>query len=129
MGADRPPGNSPPATLGGNGLAVSPEFSITTRDLPDLHIVGLHGELDVVSADGLTDVLVEIAGSTLVVDLSGLTFIDSSGIAALVLARNRIRANGQGQLMLSRPGGIVRMALEIVGLGPWIVEWSAAWDD
>ena len=45
-----------------------PEFSITTRDLSDIHVVALRGELDVVSADGLADALVEVAGST-VVDL------------------------------------------------------------
>jgi anti-sigma B factor antagonist len=111
------------------GLAVSPEFGITVRHLPDLHVVELHGELDVVSADGLADALVQVAGSSLVVDLSDLTFIDSSGIAALVVARNRILADERGQLVLSRPGGIVRKALEIVGLRAWIVEWSPDWDE
>ena len=127
--ADRPPGNSPPATFGGNGLVVSPEFSITTRDLPGLHILVLHGELDIMSADDLALALVEVAGSTVVVDLSDLTFIDSSGISALVMARNRIVADGRGLLVLTRPGGIVRRALEIVGLSAWIVEWSPDWDE
>jgi anti-anti-sigma factor len=108
---------------------VPPEFSVTVRGLSGVHIVALHGELDVVSADGLADALVEEAGSTLVVDLSDLTFIDSTGIGALVTARNRILADGQGQLVLSRPGGIVRRALEIVGLSAWIVEWSPDWDE
>jgi anti-anti-sigma factor len=118
-----------PATFGGNGFAVAFEFSFTKRDLPDIHVVVLHGELDVVSALGLADALVEIAGSTLVVDLSGLTFMDCSGIDALVLARNRILANGQGQLVVTRPTAIVRKSLEIVGLGAWIVEWSPDWNE
>jgi anti-sigma B factor antagonist len=104
-------------------------FSLTTRDLPGLHIVALHGELDVVSARGLADALVEAAGSTLVVDLSDLTFMGSSGIGALVVARNRIVADGKGDLVLARPGGIVRKALEIVGLGQWVVEWAPEWDE
>ncbi len=107
---------------------MSPEFTITTRNLPGIHVVALHGELDIASADGLAEALVEVAGSTLVVDLSDLTFIDSTGIGALVLARNRILAHGQGELVLSRPGGIVRRVLEIVGLSVWIVEWSPDWD-
>jgi anti-anti-sigma factor len=85
--------------------------------------------LDVSSADGLSNSLVELAGSTLVVDLSDLTFMDSSGIGALVRARNRIRADGLGDLVLTRPGAIVRRALEIVGLDTWIVEWSPDWDE
>lgn len=101
-----------------------PEFSISARDLPDVHVVALHGELDVVSADGLADQLVEVAGPTLVVDLSDLSFMDCRGIAALVVARNRILANGLGQLVVTRPGAIVRKTLEIVGLGAWIMEWS-----
>jgi anti-anti-sigma regulatory factor len=55
--------------------------------------------------------------------------MDSTGIGALVVARNRIVADGQNQLVLSRPGGIVRRALEIVGLSAWIVEWSPDWDE
>ncbi len=128
-GADRPPGNVPPATFGGNGIAVSPEFSFTARELPDVHVVALHGELDIVSAYDLALALVEVAGSTTVIDLSGLTFMDSSGISALVMAKNRILADGRGQLVLTRPGGIVRDALEIVGLSSWIVDWSPDWDE
>ena len=127
--ADRPPGNVPPATFGGNGFAVSPEFSITVRGFPGFEIVALHGELDIVSAAGLADALVEVAGSTLVVDLSDLTFIDSSGISALVVARNRILAEGKGELVLTRPGVIVRRVLEITGLRAWIAEWSPDWDE
>lgn len=108
-----------------------PEFSISSRDLPDLpdvHIVALHGELDIASADGLADALVEVVSSNVVVDLSGLTFMDSSGIAALVLARNRKLAKGGREFVLTRPREIVRKTLEIVGLGTWIVEWSPNWN-
>ena len=106
-----------------------PEFSVTVRNLPDLHFVTLDGELDVASADGLANSLVELAGSTVVVDLSDLTFMDSCGIGALVRARNRIRDGGLGELVLARPTVIVQKALEIVGLGEWIVEWSRDWDE
>ena len=107
---------------------MSPEFKITSRDLPGMHIVSLHAELDMASAPRLADALVEIAGSTVVVDLSGLTFMDSTGISALVVARNRVLTEGQGELVVTRPAGMVRRALEIVGLGDWIVEWSPDWD-
>ena len=106
-----------------------PEFSFTARDLPGLHIGALHGELDLASAAGLAEALVAIAGSTLVVDLADLSFMDSSGIGALVVARNRIRAKGLGELLVARPTAIVQKALEIVGLAEWIAEWSSDWDD
>jgi anti-sigma B factor antagonist len=108
---------------------VLPEFSITIRDLPDLdiHLVELSGELDIVSADFLTDVLVDVAGSTVVVDLSGLTFMDGRGVAALIAARKRIAAKGVGSIVLTEPRRMVRRPLEILGLGDWIVERSPEW--
>ena len=118
----------PFATFGGNGTAALPELCITFRNLPDVHVVALHGELDIASAGGLADALVEVAGSTVVVDLSGLTFINSSGISALEAARSRILEKGLGQLVLARPREMVRKVLEIVGLSAWIVEWSSDWD-
>src|SRR6202453_595979 len=112
-----------------NGIAVLPEFSLTSRDLPGLHIVALHGELDLASADGVAEAVVEIAGSTLVVDVADLSYMDSSGIGALVVARKRIRAKGLGELVVTRPTAIVQKVLEIVGLAGWIADWSPDWDD
>ena len=86
-------------------------------------IVKLHGELDTATADGVADAGVEIAGSTVVVDMSELTFMDSTGITALAIARNRILAANEDQLVVTRPTGIVRRALEVVGLSAWIVDW------
>ena len=57
--------------------------------------MALHGELDIVSAYDLALALVEVAGSTVVVDLSDLTFMDSTGISALVMARKRILDDGR----------------------------------
>ena len=106
-----------------------PEFSITVRDLPNLeiHLVELRGELDIVSADFLTDALVDVAGSTVVLDLSGLTFMDCRGVSALIAARDRIAAKGLGSIVLTEPQRMVRKPLEILGLGDWIVERSPDW--
>ena len=90
--ADRTPGKPPPATFGGNGLSrrVARVEHGHRRHIPDVHIVALHGELDIVSAYDFALALVDVAGSTVVVDLSDLTFIDSTGISALVMARNHV---------------------------------------
>ncbi len=106
-----------------------PEFNITTRDRPGVHIVALHGELDIATADGVADAIVEVAESTVVVDLADLTFMDSTGVGALAVARRRILSEGQSQLVVTRPSEIVRKALEILGLSAWIVEWSPDWDE
>ncbi len=82
------------------------------------------------SAVGLADVLADTVASTIVVDLAGLSFLDSSGISALVVARRAILAEGPDrQFVVTRPTEIVRKALEVVGLSKWIVEWLPDWGE
>ena len=54
-------------------------------------VVALHGELDLVDAQAAADALVAVAarGPRIIVELSGLEFIDASGIAALSRGRSR----------------------------------------
>jgi hypothetical protein len=49
---------------------VLSESSVTVSELHDMRVVALHGELDVVSADGVADALVEEAGPARVVEPS-----------------------------------------------------------
>lgn len=60
------------------------------------------GELDLESADAF---LATVTGTgEIAVDLSGLTFMDSSGYQALIDARRRLEAGG-GSLTLINPAG------------------------
>jgi anti-sigma B factor antagonist len=102
------------------------DFSRKETSVGGIHVVSLQGELDMATADGLADWLVEISGSTVVVDLCHLTFMDSSGITALVMARNRMTESGD-TLIVTRPHPIVKRALEVAGLGDWVTDWDPAW--
>ena len=104
------------------------DFDRGVTDVGGVHVVSLKGELDVATAEGLADWLVDISGSSVVVDLSCLTFIDSSGISAMVVAHNRMKGAGD-ELVLTRPHPIVRRALEIVGLADWVVDWDPEWSN
>lgn len=104
---------------------MSDFFRAETR-IDNTHVVSLLGELDIATAEGLADWLVDLPGSTVVVDLSELTFMDSSGITAMVQAHNR-REEAGAELMLTRPHPIVRRALEVVGLAHWVTEWDPNW--
>jgi anti-sigma B factor antagonist len=88
-----------------------PGFTVgTARD--DGHVVvRLGGELDVAGAPRLDELLRTLDGEAIVVDLSDLDFVDSSGLAVFVRARNR----GQ-QLRLRTPGRSVRLAFAVSGL-------------
>lgn len=76
----------------------------------------LKGELDMASADRLRDALQPIvdAGGNVTLDVADLTFIDSSGLRALILLSERM--NGSGPLVLSEVPVGVRRLLDIVGL-------------
>jgi anti-sigma B factor antagonist len=103
-------------------------FRVAVVDVGNVHIVRLSGELDIATVDGLTDRLIEIAGSTVVVDLAELSFMDSTGLSALVVAKNRMESDGD-VLMLTRPRPNVRRVLEITGLADWVGEWSSEWSE
>jgi anti-anti-sigma factor len=78
----------------------------------------LAGELDMSSAPQLNAVLDRLAAEGerhLLVDLSELTFCDSTGIAAFVRGENRAAAQG-GWLRVTGATGRVERVLRITGL-------------
>ncbi len=76
----------------------------------------LHGELDVASSTVLEDELHRVNGVPLViVDLTKLEFVDSTGLGVLVKTHKHMRDDGN-QLALVEGGGQVRRLLELTGL-------------
>lgn len=94
---------------------VPSDFTFEVTDSEDVHVVALYGQLDLANAERVRESLVAVAGSTVVVDLSGLRFLDSSGIAALLRARQEIVDAGHGFEMRGATG-IVRRVLDVTGL-------------
>lgn len=82
-------------------------------------IVRLSGELDHRSYPGLADhlhsLLHEMDLPRICVDLNGLRFCDSSGLACLVMAWKVARERG-GSLVLLRPAGEAARLLSLLGL-------------
>jgi anti-sigma B factor antagonist len=80
-------------------------------------VVALRGELDVADAASAAAALVAVAAREqgVIVDLGGLEFIDSSGVAALVLVRKQARRAG-GDLLLAAPQDQVLRILTITRL-------------
>jgi len=90
-------------------------FSCEVVHAGDSHIVSLVGELDIAAGPRLRDALMEIGDSEVVVDVSRLTFIDASGLSALLEARRRIHENGHG-FRLTGAQGIVRRVFDVTEL-------------
>jgi anti-sigma B factor antagonist len=97
--------------IAANETNFSFEESIDGSGVPTLT---LSGELDISSADGFRQAVEDVVGSRpdrLVFDLSGLTFMDSSGIAVMVYA-----ANSVGTVELRHPSAIIKRVVEATGL-------------
>ena len=78
------------------------ELSLSTRTVGDHAVLEVGGEVDVYTAPRLRERLVELveAGArSVVVDLSRVEFLDSTGLGVLVGALKRLRAAG-GSLAL-----------------------------
>jgi anti-sigma B factor antagonist len=80
-------------------------------------VVVLRGELDVSDAASVAAALTAVAasGRQIIVDLAGLEFIDSSGLAALARARKHVRDAG-GDLLLAAPQQQVLRVLAVTRL-------------
>lgn len=91
--------------------------SLIARECSGCVVVALHGELDIAdAADVATALAAEAVGRTgIVIDLSGLTFIDCSGVRALALARARARLGGC-VLMLAAPRRVVLRVIALSSL-------------
>ena len=93
---------------------------LSTREHDGHIVVALHGELDQVDAASVAAALTAVAavaarGPEIIVDLAALTFIDSSGVAALAHGRREARRAG-GNLVLAAPQQQVRRVLAITRL-------------
>lgn len=83
----------------------------------DVHTIALSGELDLVTHRDVERELrlVEETDAAIVLDLSGVSFIDSSGIRMLLLARARTRDDG-ARLKFRRPPARVFEVLQVCGI-------------
>jgi anti-anti-sigma factor len=89
-------------------------FSLELVAKGDVQVFALRGELDVAHSEDVQHALMA-ATRSIVVDLSELTFIDSSGLTALLHAHDEITGRG-GSFVVRGAKGSVRRVFEITGL-------------
>jgi anti-anti-sigma factor len=93
-------------------------FEVTTSGGADRAVVALAGECDLTVRDELTSVLLAAVDKApvVMVDLAALSFLDSSGIHALVTAYHAARDGGRA-LYAVNATGVVAHVLELTGVG------------
>ncbi len=67
---------------------------VTREDVLDVEVLSLVGELDAAGTARLLAVVAEQSAPTVIVDLTGLVFIDGGGMQALRAARNDLLRRG-----------------------------------
>jgi anti-sigma B factor antagonist len=97
-------------------VAMSAQLEFHTQDLRGCAIGRPAGEIDLSNAQHLEERLCElIAHSHVVVDLSRVTFLDSTGLSAMIVAYRKGQVEGHS-LRLAAAQGTVRRVLEITQL-------------
>src|SRR5437763_864250 len=93
-------------------------IDVESSRVPGATVLSVHGEIDVATAPDLIEAALRLFGDgedRLVVDLSGVPFLDSSGISAIVAILRSASARN-GRLALACPTRAVTRVFELIGL-------------
>jgi anti-anti-sigma factor len=99
--------------------ALPPNFFVRVLAVSsDAARIVVGGEIDLATGPALRDALAEQMGhgQAVVLDLSGVTFIDSSGLAVLIEAVTAAKVDGWSLGVVSNLPPAVRRLLELTGL-------------
>lgn len=93
------------------------ELEISTERNDGICVVTLAGEVDVYTAPVLRARLIEAseAGGPIIVDMSGVDFIDSSGLGVLVSILKRVREQDSSMTIVSDREAVLKV-FRITGL-------------
>lgn len=100
---------------------AGPSFEIRENlDADGVVRLALVGELDIAVADRVEERLRRVHEDDpgIRLDLSGLEFIDSSGVRAIILGLKRVRESGHELDVERRVSPTVARMIEIMGIGP-----------
>ncbi len=109
------------ARVNNGALPQRPEFEVTVSTEDGVRVVAVSGELDLDTLAELNAALAAGLPATTVVDLRGLTFIDSSGVSGVLTAARRARDAG-GRLVCVPGPPAIRRVFELTGVDT-VVEW------
>jgi anti-anti-sigma factor len=106
-------------TLGGSLRPRGPiQLALTTRYEPNATVIGVGGELDILTVSKLTlrlDDAIRRRRGDVVIDLSDAEFIDSMGLHALLNIQRRLVRHARALIVICPPGP-VRNAIELARL-------------
>jgi anti-anti-sigma factor len=93
-------------------------LTIDVRSDPSGTRARVEGDIDISVVTPVQEILLQAIhthGPLLLLDLSGVSFLDCAGLRALVMTRRRVELHG-GSLQLVAPSAAVRRILRLTGL-------------
>lgn len=102
-------------------MTTSPDLQLRTERHSGGTTVFVTGEVDYGSASRLRSALVELAheNTDVIVDLSAVTFIDSTALSVLVQAKQRFDSTGQSMSVTGTQPRVARV-FELSGLSDYL---------
>jgi anti-sigma B factor antagonist len=100
------------------GAGNHPLLSVQVAEVPGQVVIALEGELDVSTAPLLHEVLRDAtveSSNEIVLDLSALSFVDSTGLSLLVSANKRAVSAGEVFILRDAQPTVMRV-LDVTGL-------------
>jgi anti-anti-sigma factor len=93
------------------------EFSVNARQDAAVRVINVRGEIDLGSVAALQPVIEAAlaAEGPVVVDLCAATFLDSTGLYALLVFRENLREQSRPMAVACWPSGAVAMAFRVSG--------------
>jgi anti-anti-sigma factor len=94
-------------------------------------VIAIHGEIDISNAQEVSAAIESImpnAAETLVIDLSGTTYLDSAGVQLLFLLAQRLQTRRQTLMLVVPEDAPIRGVLELTGM-PRIVRVEVALEE
>jgi anti-sigma B factor antagonist len=98
---------------------IGPRLRGGVAHLDGTILYALEGDIDLSTADILLERLLGVAsthGGDLIIDMSGVDFMDSNGVRTLLRLRDELSGLSQG-VQVKNPSRIVRRVLDVLGAG------------
>jgi anti-anti-sigma factor len=96
-------------------------LDISRSEVDGVDVVMVEGEVDLTNADGVHDALVATSAPTVVLDLTAVAYLDSSGIRAIDQAHRHLAADERALLIVSPPETPAEWTLRVAGFNREIV--------
>ena len=88
---------------------------IRHRDVDGVDVVQVEGEVDLTNADAIRQAVEATRSASVVLDLAGIAFLDSSGIRAIDLGHRRLRSERRSLLIVSPPDSPADWTFRVAG--------------